>query len=90
MNQMEPATLRKEIRESRSFHPDEFATALEQIFTGKAPKDHSDPVEFSRRMCLTRATWEPRAGYRKGLRAEQTMWPPTSSAWQTPCPRCIL
>jgi hypothetical protein len=56
---MEPwyrvATPRKEVREGRSFNPDEFAIALEQVVRGTAPKDYSDPVEFFRRTCFTRA-----------------------------------
>jgi hypothetical protein len=49
------ATPRKEVREGRSFNPDEFAIALEQVVRGTAPKDYSDPVEFFRRTCFTRA-----------------------------------
>ena len=30
---------RKEIREGRSFNPDEFAIALEQVVAGNAPED---------------------------------------------------
>jgi predicted AAA+ superfamily ATPase len=47
---MEPwykvATPRVEVREGRSFHPDEFAIALEQVVRGTAPEDYSDPVKF--------------------------------------------
>jgi predicted AAA+ superfamily ATPase len=46
---------RKEVREGRSFNPDEFAIALEQVVRGTAPRDYSDPVEFFRRTCFTRA-----------------------------------
>jgi len=52
------AVPRKEVREGRSFNPDEFAIALEQVVSGKAPKDYSDPVEFFRRTCFTRALRE--------------------------------
>jgi hypothetical protein len=56
---MEPwykvATPRKEVREGRSFNPDEFAIALEQVVAGSAPKDYSDPVQFFERTYLTRA-----------------------------------
>jgi hypothetical protein len=59
---MEPwykvATPRKEAREGRSFNPDEFAIALEQVIGGTAPKDYSDPIEFFRRTCFTRALRE--------------------------------
>jgi hypothetical protein len=49
------ATPRKEVREGRSFNPDEFAIALEQVVTGKAPKDYSDPAQFFTRTYVTRA-----------------------------------
>src|SRR3954452_16620032 len=56
---MEPwykvATPRKEVREGRSFNPDEFAIALEQVVAGTAPRDYSDPVQFFDRTYLTRA-----------------------------------
>jgi hypothetical protein len=32
-------TPRKEVREGRSFNPDEFAIALEQVVAGTAPED---------------------------------------------------
>ncbi len=50
--------LRKEVREGRSFSPDEFAIALEQVVAGIAPKDYSDPVQFFSRTCFTRALME--------------------------------
>ena len=44
---MEPwhkvVTPRKEVREGRSFNPDEFAIALEQVVAGTAPADYKDP-----------------------------------------------
>jgi predicted AAA+ superfamily ATPase len=47
---MEPwykvATLRKEVREGRSFNPDEFAIALEQVVAGPAPEDYRKPDQF--------------------------------------------
>ena len=52
------ATLRKEVREGRSFSPDEFAIALEQVVAGTAPEDYSDPVQFFSRTCFTRALME--------------------------------
>ena len=59
---MEPwykiATPRKEVREGRSFNPDEFAIALEQVVAGTAPKDYKDPIEFFKRTCFTRALRE--------------------------------
>jgi len=56
---MEPwykvATPRKEVREGRSFNPDEFAIALEQVVAGTAPEDYRDPEKFFSRTCFTRA-----------------------------------
>jgi predicted AAA+ superfamily ATPase len=56
---MEPwykvATPRKEVREGRSFNPDEFAIALEQIVAGVAPVDYKDPRQFFARTCFTKA-----------------------------------
>ena len=50
-------TLRVEVREGRSFSPDEFAIALEQVvFSSKdAPADDTDPEQFFSR------TWRPAA-----------------------------
>src|SRR4030043_1528974 len=59
---MEPwykiATPRKEVREGRSFNPDEFAIALEQVVAGTAPEDYKDPEKFFARTCFTRALCE--------------------------------
>src|SRR6516164_8628688 len=59
---MEPwykvATPRKEVREGRSFNPDEFAIALEQVVAGTAPEDYRDPEKFFARTCFTRALRE--------------------------------
>jgi len=56
---MEPwykvATPRKEVRQGRSFNPDEFAIALEQVVAGTAPEDYRDPRQFFSRTCFTRA-----------------------------------
>ena len=46
---------RKEVREGRSFNPDEFAIALEQVVAGTAPEDYKDPNKFISRTCFTRA-----------------------------------
>ncbi len=51
-------TPRKEVREGRSFSPDEFAIALEQVVAGTAPKDYSDPKEFLARTVFTSALRE--------------------------------
>jgi Protein of unknown function (DUF499) len=59
---MEPwyknATPRAEVREGRSFNPDEFAIALEQVAAGKGPEDYTNPVKFFSRTCFTRALTE--------------------------------
>ncbi len=52
------ATPRKEVREGRSFNPDEFAIALEQVVRGTAPEDYKDPVKFFSRTYFTRALRE--------------------------------
>ena len=46
---------RKEVREGRSFNPDEFAIALEQVVAGKGPEDYVDPGKFFLRTCFTKA-----------------------------------
>src|SRR5918999_340089 len=59
---MEPwykiATPRQEVREGRSFNPDEFAIALEQVVAGTAPEDYRDPAQFFARTSFTRALRE--------------------------------
>jgi hypothetical protein len=59
---MEPwykvSTPRKEVREGRSFNPDEFAIALEQVVDGTAPEDHKNPEKFFSRTFFTRALTE--------------------------------
>ena len=51
-------TLRQEVREGRSFSPDQFAIALEQVVAGTAPEDYRDPAQFFSRTCFTRALKE--------------------------------
>lgn len=51
-------TPRREVREGRSFSPDEFAIALEQIVAKTAPLDYRDPAQFFSRTCFTRALKE--------------------------------
>lgn len=53
-------TPRKEVREGRSFNPDEFAIALEQVVANSpaAPEDYRDPDKFFARTCFTRALRE--------------------------------
>jgi hypothetical protein len=59
---MEPwwklTTPRKEVREGRSFNPDEFAIALEQVVAGTAPDDYQKPDQFFSRTCFTKALCE--------------------------------
>jgi hypothetical protein len=59
---MEPwykvATPRAEVREGRSFNPDEFAIALEQVAAGKGPDDYRKPEQFFARTHFTRALKE--------------------------------
>ena len=51
-------TLREEVREGRSFSPDEFAIAFEQVVAGTAPADYTDPAQFFLRTYFTRALTE--------------------------------
>ena len=51
-------TPRKEVREGRSFNPDEFAIHLEQVVAGTAPEDYKSPEQFFARTCFTRALRE--------------------------------
>ena len=51
-------TPRREVREGRSFSPDEFAIALEQVVAETAPLDYRDPEQFFSRTCFTRALKE--------------------------------
>lgn len=53
-------TPRAEVREGRSFNPDEFAIDLAQVVadTGTAPADYRDPAQFFARTCFTRALRE--------------------------------
>lgn len=51
-------TPRDEVRKGRSFNPDEFAIALEQVVAGTAPPDYQNPEQFFSRTCFTRALCE--------------------------------
>jgi len=51
-------TPRREVREGRSFSPDEFAIALEQVVAETAPQDYRDPAQFFSRTYFTRALKE--------------------------------
>ena len=52
------ATPRKEVRQGRSFNPDEFAIHLEQVIAKTAPEDYREPEQFFARTCFTRALRE--------------------------------
>ncbi len=56
---MEPwyklATPRPEVRQGRSFNPDEFAIHLEQVIAKTAPEDYREPSKFFSRTCFTQA-----------------------------------
>jgi Protein of unknown function (DUF499) len=49
---------RSEVSQGRSFNPDEFAIALEQVVAGNAPDDYKDAAKFFARTCFTRALKE--------------------------------
>lgn len=51
-------TPRAEVREGRSFNPDEFAIALEQVAADRGPEDYRKPEQFLDRTCFTRALKE--------------------------------
>ncbi len=44
----------KEVHKGRSFNPDEFAIALEQVVAGSTPDDYKKPEQFFSRTCFTR------------------------------------
>jgi hypothetical protein len=49
---------RAEVRGGRSFNPDEFAIALEQVVAGTAPHDYTNPANFFAWTCFTKALSE--------------------------------
>ena len=59
-NWYDVTTPREEVRLGRSFNPDEFAIALEQVVKPDAntPDDYKEPREFFSRTCFTRALTE--------------------------------
>jgi Protein of unknown function (DUF499) len=61
---------RPEVREGRSFNPDEFAIALEQVVSGDAPDDYTNPVKFFARTCFTNALREHMAMVIRRLNGE--------------------
>jgi hypothetical protein len=84
---MEPwyktVTPRKEVREGRSFNPDDFAIALEQVVSKKAPDDYRDPKQFFSRTCWTRAlrthTSAAPAGPSRSIAVSRSTPPPVES-----------
>ena|SRR5580700_7636018 len=62
MAELEPwyriAVPRDEVRQGRSFNPDEFAIHLEQVVAGKGTDDYRDPAKFFLRNVFTRALKE--------------------------------
>jgi len=66
------ATPRKEVREGRSFNPDEFAIHLEQVVGGTAPADYRDPGQFFARTSFTRALREHSGMVLRRLAGETT------------------
>jgi hypothetical protein len=73
---MEPwykvATPRKEVRQGRSFNPDEFAIHLEQVIAKTAPEDYREPMHFFGRTCFTRALREHAGMVLRRLSGETT------------------
>ena len=65
-------TPRREVREGRSFSPDEFAIALEQVVAGTAPDDYKRPEQFFSRTCFTRALTEHAGMVLRRLSGETT------------------
>ena len=61
---------RSEVRQGRSFNPDEFAIALEQVVAGTAPQDYRDAEAFFARTCFTRALREHTAMVLRRLAGE--------------------
>ena len=51
-------TPRREVREGRSFNPDEFAIDLDQVVNGTAPADYQEPEQFFSRTFFTQALTE--------------------------------
>ena len=66
------ATPRKEVRQGRSFNPDEFAIHLEQVLAKTAPEDYREPKQFFARTCFTRALREHAGMVLRRLSGETT------------------
>jgi hypothetical protein len=72
-------TPRREVREGRSFNPDEFAIALEQVVAGTAPIDYRDPDQFFARTYFTGAMREQIGTVLRRLSGETEGAPPVLS-----------
>jgi hypothetical protein len=72
-------TPRREVREGRSFNPDEFAIALEQVVAGTAPIDYRDPDQFFARTYVTTAMREQIGIVLRRLAGETEGAPPVLS-----------
>src|SRR5580692_10190966 len=72
-------TPRPEIRENRSFNPDEFAIALEQVVAGTAPADYLNPEQFFARTYFTTAMREQIGIVQRRLAGETEGAPPVLS-----------
>jgi len=77
---MEPwykvVTPRSEVRDGRSFDPNEFAIALEQVVSGRGPADYRDPEKFFERTSFTRALREHTGMALRRLAGETQNTPP--------------
>src|SRR5450759_5849869 len=80
---MEPwyraTTPRREVREGRSFNPDEFAIALEQVVAGTAPADYLNPEQFFAGTYFTAAMREQIGTVLRRLAGETEGAPPVLS-----------
>ena len=72
-------TLRKEVREGRSFDPDEFAVRLEQVVNNKGPDDYRKPEQFFSRTVFTRALRDHAGMVLRRLSGETRNAPPILS-----------
>lgn len=70
---------RPEVRGGRSFNPDEFAIALEQVAAGTAPADYCDPALFFARTYLTTAMSDQIGTVLRRLAGETEGAPPVMS-----------
>src|ERR1700685_3173209 len=61
---------RPEVCEGRSFNPDEFSIALEQVVSGDATADYTNPINFFARTWFTNALREHMAMVLRRLNGE--------------------